>query len=107
MPVIASIIAGLGQVGIEAVGSNKKRQLETNLALLDNRQKNELAKALASTEDKNRKMEILSSALLSIKTAQNTAFIQSKTQRERTLAIAVIGGAVVLLIAIIILKKKS
>lgn len=107
MPVIASIVAGLGQTAIAGLDAPKKRQLETNLALLDNRQKNDLAKALASTEDKNRKMEILSNALLTINATKTNAIIQAKTQRERTLAIAVIGGAVVLLIALIILKKKS
>ena len=107
MPVIASIVAGLGQTAVSALDAPKKRQLETNLALLDNRQKNDLAKALASTEDKNRKMEILSSALLTINATKTNAVVQAKTQRERTLAIAVIGGAVVLLIALIILKKKS
>jgi hypothetical protein len=107
MPVIASIVAGLGQTAVSVLDASKKRQLETNLALLDNRQKNDLAKALASTEDKNRKMEILSSALLTINATKTNAVVQAKTQRERTLAIAVIGGAVVLLIALIILKKKS
>ena len=89
---------------------NKRRQFEQAFALLDNRQKQALENSLARTNDRNKKLELLFNAVTSLKSAQSVASIQSKelakTQRERTLAIVIIGGSIVLLAGLYILTKK-
>lgn len=89
---------------------NKRRQFEQAFALLDNRQKQALENALARTNDSNRKLELLFNAVTSLKSAQSVASIQSKelakTQRERTTAIVIIGGSIVLLAGLYLLTKK-
>jgi len=89
---------------------NKRRQFEQAFALLDNRQKQALENSLARTNDSNKKLELLFNAVTSLKSAQSVASIQSKelakTQRERTLAIVIIGGSIVLLAGLYILTKK-
>jgi hypothetical protein len=89
---------------------NKRRQFEQAFALLDNRQKLALENSLARTNDSNRKLELLFNAVTTLKSAQSVASIQSKelakTQRERTTAIVIIGGSIVLLAGLYLLTKK-
>ena len=89
---------------------NKRRQFEQAFALLDNRQKQALENSLARTNDSNKKLELLFNAVTQLKSAQSVASIQSKelskTQRERTMAIVIIGGSIVLLAGLYILTKK-
>lgn len=88
---------------------NKRREFEQNLSLLDNKQRNDLEKALQKTNSVNKRMEILFNAVANIRSSQTSAIlsstITSKAQRERTIAIAVVGGAIALLIAVILIKK--
>jgi hypothetical protein len=88
----------------------KRREFEQAFSLLDNRQKQALEKSLAKTNDSNRKTELLFNAVTSLKSAQSVASIQSKelskTQRERTMAIVIIGGSIVLLAGLYLLTKK-
>jgi len=88
----------------------KRREFEQAYALLDNRQKQALENSLARTNDSNRKLELLFNAVTSLKSAQSVASIQSKelakTQRERTTAIVILGGSIVLLAGLYLLTKK-
>jgi 3-dehydroquinate synthetase len=88
----------------------KRREFEQAFALLDNRQKQALEKSLASTNNSNRKLELLFNAVTTLKSAQSVASIQAKelakTQRERTTAIIILGGAIVFLAGLYILTKK-
>jgi hypothetical protein len=89
---------------------NKRRAFEQNLALLDNRQKMALEKELQSTNNVNKRLEILYNAVSNIRSAQTSAYItssiQARVKRERTIAIVVVGGAIVLLIGVILYKRS-
>ena len=112
--IIATEIIGVGTQVAETVAKisdmKKRREFEQAFALLDNRQKQALEKSLASTNDSNKKLELLFNAVTSLKSAQSVASIQSKelakTQRERTNAIIILGGAIVFLAGLYILTKK-
>jgi hypothetical protein len=107
-------IVGAGTQVAETVAKitdiKKRREFEQAFALLDNRQKLALENSLARTNDSNRKLELLFNAVTTLKSAQSVASIQSKelakTQRERTLAIVIIGGSIVLLAGLYIITKK-
>jgi len=111
-----AIIAGVG-VGTQVAETvakisdmKKRREFEQAFALLDNRQKLALEKSLASTNNSNRKLELLFNAVTQLKSAQSVASIQAKelakTQRERTTAIIILGGAIVLLVGLYFVTKK-
>jgi len=107
MPVtaIGAVTAIAGTVG-QIVDASKRRQIEANLNLLDSSQKAQLERELQKTNDKSKRLEILYNSVATIRAAQTSATIQSKVQRERTLAIVVVGGAIALLIGIALLKRK-
>jgi hypothetical protein len=109
MPITATAIVGALTGVAQAVGGIKneaeKLQMEKNLSFLSAKQRNDLDKALLKTNDKNKQLEILYNAVANIKSAQSTATINTNVQRERTLALAVVGGAIVILIGIVLYKK--
>ena len=109
MPITATAIVGALTGVAQAVGGIKNEkerlQMEKNLSFLTAKQRNDLDKALLKTNDKNKQLEILYNAVANIKSAQSTATINTNIQRERTLALAVVGGAIVILIGIVLYKK--
>ena len=115
-PISATVgaVVGAGTQVAETVAKisdmKKRREFEQAYALLDNRQKQALEKSLARTNDGNKKIELLFNAVTSLKSAQSVASIQAKelakTQRERTVAIVIIGGSIVLLAGLYLLTKK-
>jgi 3-dehydroquinate synthetase len=115
-PVSATVSAVVGagtqvaQTIAKISDMKKRREFEQAFALLDNRQKLALENSLARTNDSNKKLELLFNAVTTLKSAQSVASIQSrelaKTQRERTTAIVIIGGSIVLLAGLYLLTKK-
>jgi hypothetical protein len=99
---IASAVGGI-------VDAKKRREFEKKLAFLDLNQRAALEKELRLTTNSEKRLEILSNAVSNIKAAQTTAIITSKeiskSKSEQTLAIAVIGGAAIVLGAIALIKK--
>ena len=111
---IVTEVIGVGTQVAETIAKisdmKKRREFEQAFSLLDNRQKQALEKSLARTNDGNKKIELLFNAVTSLKSAQSVASIQSKelskTQRERTNAIIILGGAIVFLAGLYLLTKK-
>jgi len=111
---IVTEVIGVGTQVAETIAKisdmKKRREFEQAFSLLDNRQKQALEKSLARTNDSNKKIELLFNAVTSLKSAQSVASIQakelSKTQRERTNAIIILGGAIVFLAGLYLLTKK-
>lgn len=99
---IASTVAQINDI-------NKRRNFEQNLAMLSNKQKNDLEIALQRTNNINARIEILSNAVAQIRSAQSTAIltttIQERSRRERTIALVVIGGALAILLGVVLIKK--
>jgi hypothetical protein len=120
MPVKASslttgvgIAIQAGQAVAETVAAihdkNQRRQVDRNLAFLSTSQKDRLEKELLKTSNVNERIKILVDAITKIKSEQSTSLIQStlleKTQKEKTLALVVLGGALLLLIGVVVIKK--
>ena len=87
-----------------SIPANKRK-----LAFLDLNQRAALEKELRLTTNSEKRLEILTNSVSNIKAAQTTATITSKatskSKSEQTLAIAVIGGAAIVLGAIALIKK--
>jgi hypothetical protein len=118
--IIAGVAVGaVGAVtGIVGAVSGNKRQKESilqqgQLGYADLAQKKELETALMKTQSADKRIEILANATATVRAAQTTAILNStiisraasKDADKRNTLIAVIGGGVVLLGAVFVLKK--
>lgn len=111
MPVTAVAVASTVATTVSQIAdANKRRQIESNLSLLDNKQRYDLEKKLQATNNVNQRIQILVGAVAQIRSAQSTAIlsstIQAKAKKERTLAIVIVGGAIAVLLAVVLLKRK-
>lgn len=109
----ASSLVSIAGTVAQIKDTNKRREFQQKLDLLDLDQRAKLERELQATTSSNKRLEILTNAVATIKAAQSSsilsATIQSralaKSKKETTMAIAIIGGAVVILGAIALLKK--
>jgi hypothetical protein len=104
---------GIASTVAQVTDAKKRREFEQKFAFLDARQRAALERELQSTNNSNEKLKILSNAAANIRSAQSSAILSSqitskalaKSSSDRTLAIAVIGGAAIILGAIVLIKK--
>jgi hypothetical protein len=104
---------------ISAVNGNKLQKKailqQGQLGYADLAQKKELEKALIKTNSADKRIEILANGVATIRSAQTTSILNatiisraaSKDADKKNTLIAVIGGGVVLLGAVFVLKKTS
>jgi hypothetical protein len=113
----AAVVAAVTGVGkaIAGVKDMKLRaDIERNIKFLSQKQQIELDRQLQNAATQDKKTEILVNAVSKIRGGQSAAIITATIQarkadqvkQERTNAIIVIGGAVAIMIAIYLLKKK-
>lgn len=113
-PAIAQTVSSLVSAGADVVDKKKRREAEANLALMDSKQRAALERELQRTTSLDKRREILANAFSSIKAAQSSAILSStiqsralaKSKRETNTAIIIIGGAIAILVAIVIIKKS-
>lgn len=100
---IASTIAGIKNM-------NEQTNIQRNLGYLNAAQTKELEQKLQRTTSLDKRLEILANAASNVRAAQSSAIlgsnINAKSRKETTTAILVVGGAIAILIAIVIIKKK-
>ena len=104
---VAKAIAGVKDMKL-------RTDIERNIKFLTQKQQIELDKQLLNAATQDKKTEILVNAVSKIRGGQSAAIITASIQarkadqvkQERTNAIIVIGGAVAIMIAIYLLKKK-
>lgn len=119
MPVQAGLAAAQTLTGIASTvaqikDAKSKLNLQTNLAFLDAQQKADLERELQATTSRDNRMAILINAVSNIRAAQTTSILSStitseamaKSKQDTNTAIAVIGGSIALLVAIVILKRN-
>lgn len=94
---IANVIAGISD-------ANKRRLIESNLALLDDKQKIALAQQIARQQNKNDQVTIIINAVLAAHAAN-----ADRAQRADTIKWILIGSAAVVTLGIIAwyLKKNN
>jgi hypothetical protein len=112
---VAAVGAATGVVG--AISGNKRQKEATlqqgQIGYAELAQKKELETALMKTQSADKRIEILANATATVRAAQSTAILNatiiskaaSKDADKRNTLIAVIGGGVVLLGAVFVLKK--
>ena len=91
-----------------------KADIERNLGYLTLKQKNDLDKELVRTKDVNKRIEILTNAIATIRGSQTSSILSStiitqqktKSRSQTIMAISILGGAIVLFSTIYFLKKK-
>jgi hypothetical protein len=91
-----------------------RANLEKDLALLNQQQANQLEINLQNTQSIDKRIEILSNSIANIKATQSGAVLSStilaaektKARKDVILTIVIFGGAIAILAAIVILKKK-
>ena len=103
----------IGGTVAQITDAKKRRDFEQKLAFLDLDQRAKLERELQATSSANKRIEILTNAVATIRAAQSSAILSStitskalaKSKSETTMAIAIVGGAVVILGAIALIKK--
>lgn len=105
---IGAIISAAVQVGtataqtVAQISDQKKRaNFESSLANLDRTEKEKLEKKILRAQNQNEKIAIISQSIVESKLNEK----KLKGKEDTKLALIVLGGAVVLLIAVIVVKK--
>jgi hypothetical protein len=119
MPVQAALAAVAIGTGIATTLASIKdmklrADIERNLGYLTLKQKNDLDKELVRTQDVNKRIEILTNAIATIRGSQTSSILSStiitqqkaKSRSQTIMAISIVGGAIVLFGAIYFLKNK-
>ena len=105
MPVIVGAVGTAGQLALGAIDASKRREMEFALANLDSRQKAELAKKIQSEQSAEARLKILTDTVAQIQIEKNKAKIQKDISSQRNLMITIIGGGLLLILSIYLLKK--
>jgi hypothetical protein len=119
MPVQAALaVVEIGTAIATTLSSIKdmrlKRDIERNLGYLTQKQRNDLNKELLRTQDVNKRIEILTNAIATIRGSQTSSILSStiitqqkaKSRSQTIMAVSILGGAIVLFGAIYYLKNK-
>ena len=106
---IGAIISAVVQVGsataqtVATISDQKKRaNFESALANLDRDEKEKLEKKVLRAQNQNEKIAIISQSIVESKLNEK----KLAGQKDTKLALIVLGGAVVLLIAVVVIKKS-
>ena len=111
---IAAIGTAIWSTAAQIKDMKERANVEKNIALLNQQQANELNKELLRTQDINRRIEILTNAVANVRSAQTSTILsgainlKDKAQGRKDIitTILVLGGAIAVLVAIVIIKKK-
>lgn len=105
---IGAIISAAVQVGsataqtLATISDQKKRaNFEAALANLDRTEKEKLEKKVLRAQNQNEKLAIISQSIVEAKLNEK----KLQGQKDTKLALIVLGGAIVVLFAVIIIKK--
>jgi len=106
---IAGVVVTAAGVVNSGVQQRNMNQAMINNAVSDTRNQQELQKAIAKQTDARAKDKIIADSQANIIATQKVAQLQvkqmAKSAQERNLAIITIGGGVVLLASVYVLKK--
>ena len=114
----SSIVGALTGVASAISGGKAQRdalQMQYNQGQQQLRQEKELTEAQQKIDNKNVKLKILTDSVANIRSAQANAVIQqtiasrqlAKDSEKRNLVIASVGGGIILIGALVVLKKTS
>lgn len=109
-----SIASGIATTIASISDMSLRRDIERNLSYLTQKQRNDLNNELLRTQDVNKRIEILTNAIATIRGSQTSSILSStiitqqktKSRSQTIMAISILGGAIVLFGAIYFLKNK-
>jgi hypothetical protein len=104
MPVQAGIAVASATVSAvtQIKDTNKRREVELAISRLSYRDQRDLNEKVARAKNQNERLAILIQEVNRIKIEQE----KEKTKRDTRNAIIIIGGALVVLVAVVLLKRK-
>jgi hypothetical protein len=104
MPVQAGIAVASATVSAvtQIKDTNKRREVELAISRLSYRDQRDLNEKVARAKNQNERLAILIQEVNRIKIEQE----KEKTKRDTRNAILIIGGALVVLVAVVLLKRK-
>jgi hypothetical protein len=111
---IAEIGTAIWSTAAQIKDMKERANVEKNIALLNQKQADELNRELLRTQDVNRRIEILTNAVANVRSAQTSTILsgainlKDKAQGRKDIltTVLVLGGAIAILVAIVIIKKK-
>lgn len=111
---IAAIGTAIWSTAAQIKDMKERANVEKNIALLNQKQADELNRELLRTQDVNRRIEILTNAVASVRSAQTSTILsgainlkdKAQGRKDILLTVLVLGGAIAILVAIVIIKKK-
>jgi hypothetical protein len=111
---IAAIGTAIWSTAAQIKDMKERANVEKNIALLNQKQADELNRELLRTQDVNRRIEILTNAVANVRSAQTSTILsgainlKDKAQGRKDIltTVLVLGGAIAILVAIVIIKKK-
>jgi hypothetical protein len=104
MPIQAGIAVASATVSAvtQIKDTNKRREVELAISRLSYRDQRDLNEKVARAKNQNERLAILIQEVNRIKIEQE----KEKTKRDTRNAILIIGGALVVLVAVVLLKRK-
>jgi len=104
MPVQAGIAVDSATVSAvtQIKDTNKRREVELAISRLSYRDQRDLNEKVARAKNQNERLAILIQEVNRIKIEQE----KEKTKRDTRNAILIIGGSLVVLVAVVLLKRK-
>jgi hypothetical protein len=112
---VVSAVTGIASAISSGKAQRDALQMQFNQGQQQLRQEKELTEAQQKIDNKNVKLKILTDSVANIRSAQANAVIQqtiasrqlAKDSEKRNLVIASVGGGIILIGALVVLKKTS
>lgn len=104
MPVAAAqIVASLGSTASQVIDEKKRREIETALSRLSADEQIKLNQKIARGKSQNDRLSILAQEIGKIQVEQN----KEASKKQLRTALFIVGGAIVVLVSVILLKRNK
>lgn len=104
MPVAtAQILASVGSTAIQAVDAKKRRDIETALSRLSTDEQIKLNQKIARGQSQNERLTILAQEISKIQIEKN----KEASKKQLRTALFIVGGAIVVLVSVVLLKRNK
>jgi hypothetical protein len=104
MPVAsAQIIASLGSTASEVIDAKKRRDIETALSRLSTDEQIKLNQKIARGQSQNDRLNILAQEISKIQVEKS----KEASKKQLRTALFIVGGSIVVLVAVVLLKRNK
>jgi len=104
MPVAsAQIIASLGSTASEVIDAKKRRDIETALSRLSTDEQIKLNQKIARGQSQNDRLNILAQEIAKIQVEKS----KEASKKQLRTALFIVGGSIVVLVAVVLLKRNK